>query len=149
MPLDGVSAHTNIEYDQYSSQKDGSNRCVAQESDRAMSDSFKCVHVACVASVLLEPLLVSQALKAVSELPGISSDPVSPESASTVVDRNRRSSKGFIPELNQSLNATGKADNILYMETFTGGCAGNENEMKGLCIALVMLIGLWVAALVM
>ncbi len=149
MPFDVVSAHTDTEYDQYSSQKGGSSRYVAQESDRTLSDSSKRVHVACVSSVPLEPLLVSQALKVVSELPGTSSDPNSPKSASIVVDGNRRSPTGFIPGLNQSLNATGKSDNTLYVEAFTGGCSGKENEMKKLCIALVICIRLWVAALVL
>lgn len=148
VPFDAISAHTDTKYDQYSSQKDGSNRYVAQESDRALSDSSNRAHVGCVSSVPLEPLLVSQALRVVSELPGTSSDPISPESASTGVDGIRRSPTGFIPGLNQSVNATGKANNILDVAA-SGGSSGKEKEMRRLYIALVMCIGFPAAALVL
>ena len=149
VPIDATSAHTDIEDDQYNSKKDGLNRHVAQESDRAMSDSSKCVHMGGVSCVPLKPLLVSQALRVASELPRTSSDSDSPEGASTVVDGNHGSPTGFISGLNRSLNATGNADNNLHVEAFTGGCSGNENEMKRVCIAIVICMGFWVAALVL
>ena len=145
VPFSTISAHTVTEYDQYNSQNDGLNKYVAQESDQTLSDNSNRVHVGGVSRVPVEPLLVSQTLG----VPGTSFDSSSPESVSTVLHGNNRSFACFIPGLNQSLNATGKADNSLYVQAFTGGCSGKGNEIKRLCIAIVTCMGFRVAALVL
>ena len=163
-PLNSDPAHADAENDQYRDEKYDLSHVgthlaassaatlqysVARKSDRTVSDRSNYVLVGNTSSLPSKSLLSNQALRAAAEDQGTSSDTNPPEGASTVPEGKHDSPTSLLSGSEQGLNKIDISKNDSDVEAFTGGCSGERNVMKKLCMAFVICTGFRAVAFVL